>query len=305
MSPQEARVAMIARSAPYLVNPPAVAEVVDRGIPGPAGTLPVRIYKSGAPSPAPVLVYFHGGGWVCGNLDTHDSLCRALANAARCVVVSVDYRLAPEHPFPAPVEDAYAATAWVSDNGARLGADPTRLAVGGDSAGGALAAAVCLMARDRGGPAITCQLLNYPATDYAFDTASYVENASGYQLTREGMIWFWNHYLATPADGCHPYASPLRAEDFSGLPPAIVITAEFDPLRDEGEEYARRLMAAGVPVHLLSYPGLIHNFVRMFPILEAGRAAIEETGELLRSRWNRSPRRAESSDGPAVESGPR
>ncbi len=281
LSLEEAREAMVARSARFLVNPERVSAIETRDIEGPGGPLALRIYTPEGTGPFPVLVYFHGGGWVIGNLDTHDSLCRALANAGRSIVVSVDYRLAPEHRFPAQVEDAYAATQWVASNAASIGGDEVRVAVGGDSAGGTLAAAVTLMARDRRGAQPGFQLLIYPVTNFAFDTVSYKQNASGYMLTRDDMGWFWHHYLADEADGLHPYASPLQATELHGLPPAMVITAEFDPLRDEGEAYAERLREAGVPVKLLRYEGMIHNFVRMFPVLDRGREAVQQAGRVL------------------------
>ena len=281
LSPEEAREAMVARSARFLANPEQVSAIETRHILGPGGPLALRIYTPEGTGPFPVLVYFHGGGWVVGNLDTHDSLCRALANASGCIVASVDYRLAPEYRFPAQVEDAYAATQWVASSAASFGGDAARLAVGGDSAGGAMAAAVTLMARDRRGAQPGFQLLFYPVTDYSFDTASYQQNASGYMLTRDDMAWFWHHYLTDEADGLHPYASPLRAKELQGLPPALVITAEFDPLRDEGEAYADRLRQAGVPVKLMRYDGMIHNFVRMFAMLDRGKQAVRQAGRDL------------------------
>ncbi|MEE9281074.1 MAG: alpha/beta hydrolase [Myxococcota bacterium] len=217
-----------------------VGDVAERGIPGPAGDVTVRIYTPFGDGPFPALVYFHGGGFVVCSLDSHDGSCRALGNAARCTVVSVDYRLAPEAKFPAPLEDCFAATRWVAENASSIGVDAARVAVAGDSAGGNLAAGVTLLARERGGPALCHQLLIYPVMNHAFDTASYTENAEGYFLTREMMRWFWGHYLETESDGLNPLASPLRAEDVSNLPPATVMTAEFDPLRDEGEAYLTR-----------------------------------------------------------------
>jgi acetyl esterase len=220
----------------------------------------------------PVLVYFHGGGWVRGDLDTHDGLCRLLAEAADCVILSVDYRRAPEHRFPTAVHDAYAATAWGAEYADVIGGDPERVAVGGDSAGGNLAAAVTLLARERDGPAIDHQVLLYPVTDHAFDTDSYAENASGYLLSRASMRWYWERYLGDDVDGANPYASPLRARDLSGLPSATVITAGYDPLRDEGAAYADRLREAGVPVTHENYPGMVHVFAS-FPDLERARDA--------------------------------
>ncbi len=265
--------------------PEPVADVDNRTIRGPTGAIPIRIYTPSGNAPFPVLVFFHGGGWVIGNLDTHDGVCRSLANAARCVVVSVDYRLAPEHKFPAAAEDAYAAAQWAAANAASIGGDPTRVAVGGDSAGGNLAAVVALMARDRGALSLRYQLLVYPVTDSACDTPSYRENADGYFLTKDMMLWFWNHYLRGDADRSNPYAAPLRAADLRGLPPALVMTAEFDPLRDEGEAYAARLREAGVPVRLSRYEGLIHGFFGMSGVIDQARTAVEEAAAGLRAAF--------------------
>ena len=264
-----------------------VASVEDRAVPGPEGDVPVRVYRPRDEAGLPVLVYFHGGGFVIGSLETHDQPCRLLANAAGCVVVSVGYRLAPEHRFPAAPEDCYAAARWVAENGDALGADPARLAVGGDSAGGNLAAVVSQLARERGGPAIAHQLLIYPVTNHAFDTPSYADNAEGYLLTREMMQWFWGHYLEREADGATPLASPLRAPDLAGLPPAHVISAEFDPLRDEGEAYAERLREAGVPTVLKRYDGMIHGFLGMTEGVDAARAAVHEMAAELRKAFDR------------------
>ncbi|MGI6083307.1 MAG: alpha/beta hydrolase [Limnochordia bacterium] len=264
---------------------PVVGEPVDyvedRQIPGLGGPLNIRVYRPKRQLPLPVLVYAHGGGWVLNDLDSHDHVCRALANAAECAVVSVDYRLAPEHRFPAAADDVYATTCWVAENAASFGGDGDRIAVGGDSSGGNLAAVAALMSRDRGKPGICYQLLVYPITDYSFDTPSYEEFAEGYFLTRENMMWFWRHYLGDEADGRHPYASPLRAADLSGLPPAFVITAECDPLRDEGEAYARRLREAGVEVVLKRYEGMIHAFFGHAHKLDGGKEAIREAGSQL------------------------
>jgi acetyl esterase len=262
-----------------------VGKVEDRGVPGPAGQIPVRIYTPTGSGPFPMLVYFHGGGWVIGNIETHDAPCRALANQAGSIVVSVDYRLAPEHRFPAGPEDCYAATRWAADHAEEIGGDPRRLAVGGDSAGGNLAAVVAQMARDRGGPPLAFQLLVYPVTDHRFDTASYRENADGYFLTKDGMEWFWNHYLGRAADGDQPLASPLRARDLQGLPPAFVMTAEYDPLRDEAEAYAARLREAGVPVALTRYPGMIHGFFSMGNVLGAGKRGMGDAASALRAAF--------------------
>jgi acetyl esterase len=260
-----------------------VAQVENRTIPGPAGDMPVRIYAPAGSGPFPVLVFFHGGGWVICDLDTHDGHCRSLCNGAGCVVVSVDYRLAPEHKFPAAPEDCYAATQWVAAHAAEINGDPARLAIGGDSAGGNLTAVVAQMARDQRGPALLFQLLIYPATDFTFTGPSLTENADGYFLTAEDMRWFSGYYLRDPADRTNPLASPLLAADLSNLPPALVITAEFDPLRDEGEAYGQRLKQAGVPTSISRYPGMIHGFFG-FPF-DASKRAIAEASHALRGAF--------------------
>lgn len=266
-------------------TPESVAKVEDRKIPGPAGQIPIRLYTPQGKGPLPVLVFFHGGGWVIGDLETHDNTCRELANGAGCIVVAVDYRLAPEHKFPAAPEDCYAATKWVALNAASFGGDPARIAIGGDSAGGNLAAAVGVMAADRGAPTFVHQLLIYPVTNHAFDTPSYRENADGYLLTKEGMTWFWGHYLKTDEDGQNAYASPLRARDCRRVPPAFVITAEFDPLRDEGEAYAARLREAGVPVEVKRYNGMIHGFFSLGHIMAQGKQAVADAAARLRAAF--------------------
>jgi acetyl esterase len=239
----EARAGLLALTTAAGGEPESVGKIEDRTLPDPAGEIPVRIYTPEGTGPFPFLLYFHGGGWVIGSLETHDVACRALTNAAHCVTISVDYRLAPEYPFPAAPEDCYAALQWTAENAATLNGDANRVAVGGDSAGGNLAAVVALMARDRKGPALVYQLLIYPVTNYHTPgTPSYVENADGYFLTRDSMIWFWNYYITDEKMAKHPYVSPLQAENLSNLPPAMVITAEFDPLRDEGELYAEKLV---------------------------------------------------------------
>jgi acetyl esterase len=228
-------------------------------------------------------LWFHGGGWVVGDLESADATARHLTLGAGCVVVSVDYRLAPEAKFPGPAEDCYAATRWVADHAAEIDVASNNLAVGGDSAGGNLAAGVCLMAKDRGGPRLGMQLLVYPVTDQNFQTDSYIENAEGYSLTRETMIWYWDHYLANDADANNPYAAPLLAQDLQGQPPAVIITAEYDPLRDEGEAYAQRLEAAGVPATYTVYPGMIHGFFGMSAVVDKGKDAIALASAALNS----------------------
>jgi acetyl esterase len=265
-------------------NGPAtpVAAVAGRTVPGPAGELPVRVYTPEGPGPFPIVVWFHGGGWVVGTLDTYDPLCRALAASVPAVVVSVGYRLAPEHRWPAAAEDAYAATLWASANAAALGGAQHRLAVAGDSAGGNLAAAVALGARDRGGPVIAFQLLVYPVLDVAGDTGSWREHAEGFYLTAAGMRWYWDHYLGA-ADGTAPDASPLRAAVLGGLPPALVIGAEHDILRDEGEAYAARLRDAGVAAEASRYEGMVHGFFRWRAVTGAADAALQEAAAALRT----------------------
>ncbi|NVK44009.1 MAG: alpha/beta hydrolase [Oceanospirillaceae bacterium] len=257
-------------------------EVRDLRIPGPGGELTLRLYRPLEAQPGPALMFFHGGGFVIGDLESHDGLCRMLAQQSGALVAAVDYRLAPEAPFPAAPEDCYAATCWVAAHAAELGIDATRLAVAGDSAGGNLAIAVSRLAQERGGPALRHQLLFYPVTDCRFDTPSYRENAEGYLLSRDMMQWFWGHYLESPEQGADPLASPLRSDSLAGLPPATVITAEYDPLRDEGEAFARRMQQAGVVTRLSRYDGVFHGFASMLLALDAARRAVAEGGEALR-----------------------
>lgn len=271
--------------APPALNPTPVGRVEDRRIPGPAGEIPVRIYTPEGSGPFPLIAFFHGGGFVLCSLETHDELCRAMCRDAGAVVVSVDYRLAPEAKYPAAADDCYAATAWCAAHAAELGADAARLVVAGDSAGGNLAAVTALRARDLGAPRIRHQVLIYPATHCDFDTPSYRENAQGYFLTADAMRWFWAHYLANPAQASEPYACPAHAADLKGLPPATVITAEYDPLRDEGEDYAAQLRAAGVPVVLKRYDGMIHGFVSMGDVFDDARAAQRLIAGQLRAAW--------------------
>jgi acetyl esterase len=240
-----------------------LAEIANSTVPGPAGPIAVRIYRASLEPSQPVIVYFHGGGFVIGNLDSHDGTCRRLSHGIGCTVVSVDYRLAPEHVYPAAVDDSFAATQWVAEHADFLKIDKSRLAVAGDSAGGNLAAVVAIIARDRGGPAICHQLLTYPVTDMAFKSESYTSNGSGYFLTKDMMAWFGQQYVPTGHDIEDPLLSPLYHENLAGLPPATVITAEYDPLRDEGEAYARKLEEAGVPTKLVRYDGVFHGFFSM------------------------------------------
>lgn len=262
-----------------------IGDQSDRTIPGPHGDIPVRVYTPEGDGPFPCLVYFHGGGWVIGDLEMTNAICRTLAARSKSVVVSVHYRLAPEHKYPVPLDDCYAATTWVAENGAEIGVDSGRIAVGGDSAGGNLAAAVCLRARDEAGPALAMQLLVYPVTNHDFTTGSYGSNGENYLLTKDMMQWFWDHYLAEESDGKNPYASPLLAEDLSGLPPATVFTAEFDPLRDEGEAYADRLTEAGVAVTRKRFDGQIHAFFTMLLVFEQASTAADLAATDLRSAF--------------------
>ena len=267
------------------LSPPApeVDEVRALAARGPAGPIPLRLYRglgTGAGAPLPVLVFFHGGGWTIGDLDTHDIVCRTLANKARCAVVAVDYRLGPEHKFPAAVEDCIAATRWVAGQGAALGIDAERLAVGGDSAGGNLATVVAIALRDAGGPPLAFQALVYPATDQRMDSASHAQFGEGYLLTRNNMVWFRDNYLA-PADYDDWRASPIRAADLARLPPAHIITAGYDPLVDEGRAYSERLVAAGVPVLYECFEGMAHGFLTMGGAVAAANHALYRLGQSL------------------------
>ena len=273
LTPRQARQAQETRRALAVEQLVEVDRVAEWTIPGPGGEIPIRVYWPNSAEPLPVVVYFHGGGWVLCDLDSHDAICRALAVGSNCTFVSVGYRLAPEHKFPAAVEDAYAATSWVAEHPARLRCEGQPIAVAGDSAGGNLAAAVTLMAKAEQRPAIAFQMLVYPITNHGFETRSYRENGEGYYLTRAAMQWYWRHYLSGAGEGESPYASPLRAEDVTGLPPALVITAEFDPLRDEGEAYGRRLADAGVPVTIKRFDGMFHGFFGRASLLEPARRA--------------------------------
>ncbi len=286
VSPGQARINMKARPR---ATGPEVAKVEDRLIPGPGVEIPIRLYTPAGSGPFPILVWFHGGGWVVGDLEMADPTARHLTVGAGCVVVSVDYRLAPETKFPGAADDCYAGTAWAAQNAGRLNGHPNRIAVGGDSAGGNLAAAVALMARDRGGPPLVFQLLVYPVIARDFETESYRRNAQGYSLTRDGMRWYWDHYLRNPADASNPYAAPLVAQDLKGLPAALVITAEYDPLCDEGEAYARRLQAAGIPMNYSRYDGMMHGFFGMPAVLDKGRQAIAEASAALRAAFASAP----------------
>lgn len=286
LGPAEARVHNRRGAAATAARPPIpMARVQEREIPGPAGPLPARLYvPAGLPAgePAPLLLFFHGGGWVIGDLETHDGVCRFLAAAAGVTVLAIDYRLSPEHPFPAPVEDAWASFAWTAANAAELGVDPTRIAVGGDSAGANLAAVVSLLAKAGGGTMPATQLLLYPPTDAAADLPSRNLFATGFMLTRQDMDTWQAYYLPPGTNEADPRASILLAPDLSGLPPAYVTTAGFDPLRDEGEAYALRMREAGVQVALRRHPGAIHGFANMTAVSRTARAAMFEAAGALR-----------------------
>lgn len=280
LSPQAAR----AQAIDHMTTdtpPPDVDRVRDTEIPGPKGPVPIRVYEPAVSKPAPIVVYFHGGGWVIGNLDTHDAMCRQLARETPAVVVSVDYRLAPEHPFPAALEDCYSATRWANQYGGMVGGDPSRLAVAGDSAGGNLAAATALLCRDRGTPDLSHQLLLYPVTDYSFDRPSYERYGEGYTATEEGMVMFWDCYLESELDGANPYASPLRVPDLTGVAPARVVTCEFDPLLDEGKAYADRLDAAGALRDYTNIDDMFHGHLQMVQMMDRAKADVTEIAEEL------------------------
>ena len=264
--------------------PPEVARVEDLVLPLPGRDIPARLYvPAGADETPPLVVFYHGGGWVIGTLDTHDATCRQLARESGAAVLSAGYRLAPEHPFPTPLDDCYDALVWAASHGQTLGVDATRLAVAGDSAGGNLAAAVAIRARDEGGPALRHQALAYPVTCNSFSHASYEENGDGsYFLSEDAMRWFWQHYLGSGTTGHVPLASILGTPDLAGLPPATVITAEHDPLRDEGMAYAARLGEAGVKVDSAVAPGMIHGFLSMFQAVPGALPWMERAGKGLR-----------------------
>jgi acetyl esterase len=282
MSLTEARAADLASIRAGGGEPEPVHEVANVTIAGPAGDLPLRLYRPASERPLPTLLYFFGGGWVLGTIDTADGVARSLANSSGALVAVVGYRLAPEHPFPAAIDDCYAAVRWVAEHAEEIGADPARLAVGGDSAGGNLAAGVTLRART-GGPALAGQLLVYPNTDQLADDESMRASGDPFLFNRHSVAWYRQHYLAGPGDAASPLASPLRADSLAGLPPALVITAEYDPLRDQGEAYARRLASEGVRAELSRYPGMAHGFFTMTGTVDASRAAIEQAASRLRA----------------------
>jgi acetyl esterase len=285
LSPKDARQQFRETRPALTPPPPEVGLVEDLAADGPRGPIPLRRYRPlgvAAATPLAALVFLHGGGWVIGDIETHDVLCRQLAAESGASVVSVDYRLAPEHKFPAAVDDAWAATGWVVAHAGELAIDAARLAVGGDSAGGNLAAVVALLARDRGGPPIALQVLIYPVTDLGAETQSYRDFAEGYLLSREGMRWFGAHYLAAEGEAADWRASPIRARSLAGVAPALVVTAGFDPLRDEGLAYAAQLRAAGVRVDAVDYGGMIHGFTLMGRVVDTANRAVSHIAASLR-----------------------
>ena len=281
LSPQELRSAFSFPPGPGM----EVAKVEDRLIPGPAGDIPVRVYTPFGEGPFPALIWLHGGGWVIGDLAMGDGTSRRLATYVGCVVVSVDYRLAPENKFPAGVEDCYAATAWVAQNGEAIGVDGRRVAVGGVSAGGNLAAAVSLMARDRGGPPLALQLMVSATTSRSHDTKSWREKGQDYFPTSDLRNYFWNHYLRDEEDAKNPYAAPIQAKDLRGVAPALIIAAEYDPVSDDGANYAQRLKEAGVPATYTCYEGTIHQFFRMPDRIDQGKQAVAQAVEALKAAF--------------------
>jgi acetyl esterase len=283
LTPERLRSVYEAQAA--LAERPAVAKVEDRMIPGPRGEIRVRIYRPDLQGGHPVITYFHGSGFVICSIDTHDVLARHLCLRANAVVVSVDYALAPENKFPAGPDDCLAATQWVSENASNFGGDPSRHAVAGDSAGATMATVTAMRLRDAGAPALTAQLLFYPVTDYPDPGPhSYVERAEGYGLTADAMRWFWGHYLDDISDAAHPHASPLQASDLANLPPAYVMTAEYDVLRDEGEDYAARLKTAGVETELIRYGDMNHGFISLVGIVDRSDEALSAACDWLATR---------------------
>lgn len=278
----EARAAVAAAMAAMPVaEPDPILHVEDRAIAVDGGEIAVRVYRPTAEPNAPVVVFFHGGGWVLCDLDSHDSTCRRIANDSGCVVVATEYRRAPEFRFPVPVEDCYAALLWAHANAADIGGDPDRLAIFGDSAGGNLAAAVAQMSRDRGGPVLKLQILAYPVIDARCDTPSHKRFGRELNLSSSEVKWCWDQYLSSPADAANPYASPNRAASLAGLAPALIISPEYDPLCDEGAAYAAALTAAGVPTTYSLYPGMIHSLLAFSAALPPAEQAFAEIAAAL------------------------
>lgn len=280
---KEGRVAVDKMSEDSEAEAPQVADTIDGVIAGPAGPLPFRRYRplGALDGPLPTLLYYHGGGFVIGTIETHDSTCRRLANHSRCQVISIEYRLAPEHPFPAPTDDSLAAFRHIRDNALAFGVDAGRIAVGGDSAGGAIAAVLCQACRDAGETGPAFQMLIYPATDARRGSASHREFADGYFLTQDVIDWFWKAYIPAGTDLADLRLSPLLAKDLRGLPPAFVLTAGYDPLRDEGRAYANRLIDAGIKTTYVNYPGTIHGFFSLTRFLQQGLKANDEAAAVM------------------------
>ena len=266
--------------------PEPVGSVNDTFIPCEWGNMSIRIYTPVGEGTFPIFVFFHGGGWTLNSIETHDSVCRHITNLSECIVISVEYRLAPEFKYPAANDDAYAAVEWAINNASKINGDPKKIIVGGDSSGATQATVVCMMARDRGTLEIGYQVLVYPPTDY-YDpgTKSYIENGYGYPIGRDFMVWVWDNFLPKDVDLNDPYVCPLRARNFSNLPPAIVLTGEFDPLRDEGEEYARKLQNAGVDVELKRYDGMLHGYIMQYRIMHQGQDALERIAAGIKKRF--------------------
>jgi acetyl esterase len=285
MEPAAAREAMVALMQAAGPKDVPIGKVTNLAIPGPAGDIPARAYTPVAAGgePLPTLVFFHGGGFVIGGIETHDGLCRMLANDSACRVISVEYRMAPEHKFPAAVEDAFAAVAWIEKNAAKLGVDANRLAVGGDSAGGNLAAVVTHMARDAGAPKLAFQMLLFPVTEIEADMVSRREFAEGYFLEGRTIEWFFDHYFEAGAETSDIKASPLLAEKFTGLPPAYIMVAGFDPLHDEGVAYAEKLRDAGISVTLDDYPDMVHDFIYLQAVLPQAAEALGTAAKALKA----------------------
>jgi len=284
VTPAVARANAVAAKATIPSDQEPVGEITERSIAGPVGEIPIRIYRPTTEGPHPLIMLFHGGGWVIGDLDSEDSTSRGLVNRVNAVLISVDYRMAPEVRFPGAPEDCYAATVWAVQHAEELGIDASNIAVAGTSAGGNLSAAVALMARDRGGPTIKHQVLFCPVIDHDFERPSVIANAEGYGLTRDGMIWFWDQYIGPDGDPLHPYASPIRAKDLSRLADATVIAAQYDPLLDEAADYASALKDAGNDVTFTEYKGMTHGFNGSFGLIDDAIKACEEASTgILRS----------------------
>lgn len=285
LTPEEARENSRAR---LKIRPPGpnVGNVEDRNIEADDQIIPTRIYTPSGEGKFPILVWFHGGGWVAGDLDTTDSTARYLCKQANCIVVSVDYQRPPEEKFPRAAEDCYSVTKWLSQNAENINGLSKMIAIGGESAGGNLAAAVSLMCRDRGGPEIVFQLLVYPVIDRNFETPSYINCADGFGLSRVMMQWYWNHYLRNDTDANNPYAAPIKATTLENLPPGLIITAEYDPLCDEGEEYAKKLSEASVSVEYTCYKGMIHGFFSNVSMMDQAVVAVDEASNALKNAFN-------------------